>query len=200
LCKHEVIYIKSSIYTELLPIGDKLEEGDLLAEIETDKATMGFDTPEEGYLAKIILPAGSKDIPIGQLMCIIVQNEKDIDAFKDFTVPTDAIPPTNSENKTVDMFAKMSKLQTGPITSKPAYSPAFPASDLASDPASGLTSDPTSSPTSDPASSPTSDPASSPTSDPVSSPAVPKEKTFVTPLARKLAAEKGISLEVIDMS
>lgn len=47
--------------------GDKLNEGDLLAEIETDKATMGFETPEEGYLAKILVPAGSKDVPIGKI-------------------------------------------------------------------------------------------------------------------------------------
>ena len=47
--------------------GEKLSEGDLLAEIETDKATMGFETPEEGYLAKIIIPAGSKDVPIGKV-------------------------------------------------------------------------------------------------------------------------------------
>ena len=47
--------------------GDKLNEGDLLAEIETDKATMGFETPEEGYLAKVLVPAGSKDVPIGQV-------------------------------------------------------------------------------------------------------------------------------------
>lgn len=46
--------------------GDKLNEGDILAEIETDKATMGFETPEEGYLAKILIPAGSKDVPIGK--------------------------------------------------------------------------------------------------------------------------------------
>ncbi|XP_060522620.1 dihydrolipoyllysine-residue acetyltransferase component of pyruvate dehydrogenase complex, mitochondrial isoform X2 [Cylas formicarius] len=64
--------------------GDKLNEGDLLAEIETDKATMGFETPEEGYLAKILIPAGSKDVPIGKLVCIIVENESDIAAFKDF--------------------------------------------------------------------------------------------------------------------
>lgn len=38
----------------------------MLAEIETDKATMGFETPEEGYLAKILIPAGSKDVPIGK--------------------------------------------------------------------------------------------------------------------------------------
>jgi len=64
--------------------GDKLNEGDLLAEIETDKATMGFETPEEGYLAKILYEAGSKDIPVGKLVCIIVENEGDVAAFKDF--------------------------------------------------------------------------------------------------------------------
>ncbi|CAG0880528.1 unnamed protein product [Darwinula stevensoni] len=64
--------------------GDKVNEGDLLAEIETDKATMGFETPEEGYLAKILVPAGSKDIPIGKLLCILVEKEEDIVAFKDF--------------------------------------------------------------------------------------------------------------------
>lgn len=64
--------------------GDKLNEGDLLCEIETDKATMGFETPEEGYLAKIILPAGTKDVPLGKLLCIIVSDEADVAAFKDF--------------------------------------------------------------------------------------------------------------------
>merc|ERR1719350_1265205 len=64
--------------------GDKVSEGDLLCEIETDKATMGFETPEEGYLAKIIISAGSKDIPIGKLLCIIVENQEDVAKFKDF--------------------------------------------------------------------------------------------------------------------
>merc|ERR1719489_144420 len=53
--------------------GDKVSEGDLLCEIETDKATMGFETPEEGYLAKIFIEAGTRDIPIGKLLCIIVE-------------------------------------------------------------------------------------------------------------------------------
>jgi len=44
-----------------------LNEGDLLAEIETDKATMGFETPEEGYLAKILVPAGTKDVSVGKV-------------------------------------------------------------------------------------------------------------------------------------
>ncbi|KAH8271764.1 hypothetical protein KR044_005212 [Drosophila immigrans] len=75
--------------------GDKLNEGDLLCEIETDKATMGFETPEEGYLAKILVPGGSKDVPIGKLVCIIVSDAGSVAAFKDFVdtaAPTAAAP------------------------------------------------------------------------------------------------------------
>lgn len=45
---------------------------------------MGFETPEEGYLAKIMLEAGSKDIPVGKLLCIIVENAEDVAKFADF--------------------------------------------------------------------------------------------------------------------
>lgn len=47
--------------------GEQINEGDILAEIETDKATMGFETPEEGYLAKILISEGSKDVPLGKV-------------------------------------------------------------------------------------------------------------------------------------
>ena len=47
--------------------GDRVSEGDLLAEIETDKATMGFESSEEGYLAKICIPEGTKDVPVGKV-------------------------------------------------------------------------------------------------------------------------------------
>ena len=47
--------------------GEALAEGDVLAQIETDKATMDFETPEEGYLAKILIPAGTRDINLGQV-------------------------------------------------------------------------------------------------------------------------------------
>ncbi|EDW36888.1 GL25816 [Drosophila persimilis] len=73
--------------------GDKLNEGDLLCEIETDKATMGFETPEEGYLAKILIPGGTKDVPIGQLLCIIVNDQASVAAFKDFKDDAPAAAP-----------------------------------------------------------------------------------------------------------
>ena len=64
--------------------GDPVESGDMVAEVETDKATMGFETPEEGYLAKIFIEAGTRDIPIGKLLCIIVEEQEDVAKFADF--------------------------------------------------------------------------------------------------------------------
>ena len=77
--------------------GDELSEGDLLAQIETDKATMEFETPEEGFLAKILIPAGSKDVPIGKLLCIIVEKKEDVVAFESFVPEETAAPPAVSE-------------------------------------------------------------------------------------------------------
>ena len=50
--------------------GDHILEGDLVAEIETDKATMGLEASEEGYLAKILIPNGTKDIPLKTVICL----------------------------------------------------------------------------------------------------------------------------------
>lgn len=75
-----------------------------MAEIETDKATMGFETPEEGYLAKIIVAAGTKNVGIGKLVCIIVDSEDKIAAFKDYkddgaSAPAVSSAPTPSPAK-----------------------------------------------------------------------------------------------------
>lgn len=40
----------------------------MLAQIETDKATMDMETPQPGYLAKIVVPAGTKDLPLGKVL------------------------------------------------------------------------------------------------------------------------------------
>jgi len=46
-------------------VGDHIIEGDLIAEIETDKATMGLEAGDEGYLAKILVPEKTRDIKLG---------------------------------------------------------------------------------------------------------------------------------------
>ena len=47
-------------------VGDQVAPGDVLCEIETDKAQMEFEAPEEGFLAKVLLEEGSKDVAVGQ--------------------------------------------------------------------------------------------------------------------------------------
>jgi len=99
---------------------------------------MGFDTPEEGYLAKILVPAGTTDIPIGQLIAIIVQDEKDIEAFKDY-VQTNGTPSVTHENVSrntsivasiASELSNIQKYSAETITSNPSN----PASNSASNP------------------------------------------------------------------
>ncbi|XP_053383287.1 dihydrolipoyllysine-residue acetyltransferase component of pyruvate dehydrogenase complex, mitochondrial-like [Mercenaria mercenaria] len=100
--------------------GDKVSEGDLLAEIETDKATMGFESSEEGYLAKIFIPEGTKDVPLGKLLCIIVADEGDIAAFKDYV-------PTAADDSSVSGKAEAAPPSPSPPTPAAAPPPPRPA-------------------------------------------------------------------------
>ncbi|CAM0911286.1 unnamed protein product [Alopecurus aequalis] len=59
--------------------GDKIEVGDVICEIETDKATLEFESLEEGYLAKILVPEGSKDVQVGQPIFVTVEDSEDIE-------------------------------------------------------------------------------------------------------------------------
>jgi pyruvate dehydrogenase E2 component (dihydrolipoamide acetyltransferase) len=64
--------------------GDKVSPGDILASIETDKATVDFEMQEEGYIAKLLFPEGTKDIPLGTTVAILVDNKEDVEKFKDY--------------------------------------------------------------------------------------------------------------------
>jgi pyruvate dehydrogenase E2 component (dihydrolipoamide acetyltransferase) len=47
--------------------GDSIAPGDVLVEIETDKAQMDFECQDEGFLAKILVDSGEKDVPVGNV-------------------------------------------------------------------------------------------------------------------------------------
>ena len=65
--------------------GDRVATGDILAEVQTDKAVMEMESMEEGYLAKILVPSGdADDIPVGKAVCVMCENEEDVAAFKDY--------------------------------------------------------------------------------------------------------------------
>lgn len=65
-------------------IGDEIEAGDSLGEVETDKATMSFDSTEDGFVAKLLIDEGAIDIPVGQPVLVMVEEEGDIAAFADY--------------------------------------------------------------------------------------------------------------------
>ena len=47
--------------------GELVEEGDVLARVETDKASMEMEAPHTGYIARIVVPEGTRDIPLGKV-------------------------------------------------------------------------------------------------------------------------------------
>ncbi|XP_075460545.1 dihydrolipoyllysine-residue acetyltransferase component of pyruvate dehydrogenase complex, mitochondrial isoform X2 [Ascaphus truei] len=133
-------------------VGEKLSEGDLLAEIETDKATIGFEVQEEGYLAKILIPEGTRDVPLGTPLCIIVEKASDMGSFADY------------------------KESVGMTDIKPPPMPAAPAAGPPPTPLAKAT------------------PAASV---PSTAPSAPKGRVFVSPLAKKLASERGIDFKQV---
>lgn len=66
-------------------VGDEIVPGDVLAAIETDKAVVDFEMQEEGFVAKILYPAGAKDIELGKTVAILVENKEDIAAFANYS-------------------------------------------------------------------------------------------------------------------
>jgi pyruvate dehydrogenase E2 component (dihydrolipoamide acetyltransferase) len=57
--------------------GDKIKPGDVIAEIETDKATMEVEAIDEGVLVKIVVPEGTTDVPVNDVIGLIAGEEED---------------------------------------------------------------------------------------------------------------------------
>src|SRR6266852_2044590 len=60
--------------------GDPVKAGDIIAEIETDKATMEVEAADEGVLAKIVVPEGTADVPVNQLIAVLAGEGEDVKA------------------------------------------------------------------------------------------------------------------------
>ena len=60
--------------------GEKVKPGDVIAEIETDKATMEYEAIDEGTLAKIVVPEGTQDVPVNQLIAVLAEEGEDVKA------------------------------------------------------------------------------------------------------------------------
>jgi pyruvate dehydrogenase E2 component (dihydrolipoamide acetyltransferase) len=77
--------------------GDKVKSGDILAEIETDKATMEVEAVDEGILAKIVVPAGTADVPVNQLIALIAGEGEDASSVQAQRDPSPSPSPARGE-------------------------------------------------------------------------------------------------------
>ena len=58
--------------------GDKVKSGDVIAEIETDKATMEVEAVDEGTIAKIVVPEGTADVPVNDVIAVLAGDGEDV--------------------------------------------------------------------------------------------------------------------------
>ena len=123
----------------LVKEGDTVESGDLLAEIETDKATMEFEAVDEGVIGKILIAEGTEGVIVNTAICILLEDGEDASA-------ADAAPAAKPES---------SKTEAAPAETP---APTYPA------------------------------------------PAAPQkdgDRIFASPLARRIAGQKGLDLSAL---
>jgi pyruvate dehydrogenase E2 component (dihydrolipoamide acetyltransferase) len=78
--------------------GDKVSAGEVIAEIETDKATMEVEAVEEGILAKIIVEEGVQEIPVNSLIAVLLEEGEIAESLEEF-IKQSAVPTTIVEAK-----------------------------------------------------------------------------------------------------
>ena len=102
---------EGTISTWLKKVGDKVSEGEILAEIETDKATMEFESFYEGVLSHIAVQEG-QTVKVDELIAIISENEIDVDnALKNYKSSGSILVP-KSENLIDDTVSNEDSSQT----------------------------------------------------------------------------------------
>ena len=99
--------------------GDKVKSGDVIAEIETDKATMEVEAVDEGTIAKIIVPEGTQDVPVNDVIAVLAGDGEDVKAAGAGAAA--AKPAPKVADKAAD---KAAEKPTAAPPAKPAAAPA----------------------------------------------------------------------------
>ena len=151
----------------LVKEGDKVESGDILAEIETDKATMEFEAVDEGTIAKILVPEGTDGVKVGAPIAILAGEGEDASKI-----------PSPSEGAGKGEAAPKPDEPTSGRT--PSSQPSPPRGEGAKAPPPGA---------------PVETPAAPPQA--AAAPRAEGERIKASPLARRLAEAQGIDLSTL---
>ena len=134
----------------LVAEGDKVASGDVIAEIETDKATMEVEAVDDGILAKLVVAAGSENVDVGTVIAVLAEEGEDL-------ADVSAAPVSAAPVSAAPVSAAPAK--DAPVNNPPAVTPP---------------------------------PAAVEATAPV---ATPKSRVFASPLARRIAADRGVAIE-----
>ncbi len=130
----------------LVKEGDTVSSGDVMAEIETDKATMEFEAVDEGTIGKIIVPEGTEGVKVNDVIAVLLEEGESADDIGATSAPTAAAQPTAA----AEAASEGSSNKAAPAATP---APAAPVND--------------------------------------------GNRVFATPLARRMAADKGLDLAAI---
>jgi pyruvate dehydrogenase E2 component (dihydrolipoamide acetyltransferase) len=146
----------------LVKVGDTVRSGDVMAEIETDKATMEFEAVDEGVIADIAVPEGTEGVKVGAIIATLAEEGEDpasVKPSKGDTAPTEAKPA-----------AAQTEAAPAPAEAAPAQEPAKPQSQAQPNPA------------------------------PAGGAKDEGDRILASPLAKRIAANKGIDLASVQGS
>ena len=146
---------QGSLTKWLVKAGDTVASGDLLAEIETDKATMEFEAVDEGTIGEILIPEGSQDVAVNTPIATLLDDDETADG-PDHTASAPASLPVRAETSAIATLDSATPADA-------VHKPVTPTATLA----------------------------------PTSQPDTKTGRVFATPLARRIAADKGLDLSQI---
>ena len=141
----------------LVKEGDAVSSGDLLAEIETDKATMEFEAVDEGVIGKLIVAEGTEGVKVNSPIALLLEEGEDPDAAE--AAPAEEPKDDGAEGAATDAPAEMTEPQKG-------YGAEPGGADL-------------------------------PAKEPGAEPASKGDRVFATPVARRIAKDRGLDLHSI---
>ncbi|WP_020185232.1 pyruvate dehydrogenase complex dihydrolipoamide acetyltransferase [Methylopila sp. 73B] len=166
---------KGNLAKWLVKEGDAVKSGDVLAEIETDKATMEVEAVDEGTVGKIVVPEGTSDVPVNELIAILLEEGEDASALDGAGKPQAKAAPEQAEATSEASKSEASKSDAATSEAAPRPSEAghgeAPKSETKADAPKAAANGHDKG-----------------------------ERVFASPLARRLAKEAGVDLKAISGS
>jgi len=96
--------------------GDPVSAGDLLCEIETDKATMEIESIDDGVLGKIVTPDGTENVPVNAVIGIILEEGEDAAVLDGIKIPAAEAPPAEAAVVAVAQAAPAASAAPAPVS------------------------------------------------------------------------------------